>query len=217
VSSGGVSSGGVSSGGVSSGGVSSGGVSSGGVSSGGGPSGGVSSGGTAGSLPVPKTDCVVAVHADQCCTPAVAASAASMSADPCLVPYGLQVLPAVIAACPEAGLCHMRDCVFPSPPSRIAEPDPNNPGNCRIADECTTVADCTIATDIRFCCACPEAVPQKLGLANPCIVPPGPPVGFVCQNCVGVMCEPCPSSWAEICTGAGGAGYRTCVEVSPTP
>jgi hypothetical protein len=91
-------------------------------------------GGAAGSLsglPTPKTDCVVAVHADECCSQPVVASAAALSADPCLVPYGLERVPSVLTSCPAATRCSSLNCVFPSPTTRIAEPDPGSPGACR--------------------------------------------------------------------------------------
>jgi hypothetical protein len=186
----------------------------GGRANGGEASGGASRAGAAGSLgggfPVPPTDCVVAVHADQCCSQAVAVSAASMPSDPCLVPYGLEFLPSVIAACPAAERCASLNCIFPPPPSRIAAPDPNSPGNCRLADECASAADCTIASDLTGCCACPGALPQELGLANPCISPPGPPAGFVCNTCGPVMCEACPPTPVTTCTGPNASGYWIC-------
>ena len=93
----------------------------GGTSTGGAPHAGASTAGAGGSfgggLPVPKAECIVAVHADQCCSPAVPVTAAAMAGDPCLVPYGLEYLPAVITACPAVVNCQAVDCVFRPPPS----------------------------------------------------------------------------------------------------
>ena len=179
------------------------------------PSGGAPSGGAGGSvgggLPLPRAECVVAVHADQCCTPPVAVSAAVMATNPCLVPYGLQSLPAAIRACPDAERCLMVDCISPAPPSRIAAPDPDAGGACRFVDECATLADCVVATDLRGCCGCPTVFPRALALANPCISPPGPPAGLACNTCGPVVCGACltPNPGGS-CTEVG--EYLTCME-----
>jgi hypothetical protein len=175
-------------------------------------------GGAAGSfsgLPAPKTDCVVAVHADQCCSQPVAASAAVLSADPCLVPYGLARVPSVLTGCPAAARCSSLNCTFPSPTTRIAALDPSSPGACRFADECATPTDCAVAAVLTGCCACPEVVPQKLALANPCLSPPGPPSGLACHGTCGpISCGACPSLSQPMCTGLlSPPGYLRCVDM----
>jgi hypothetical protein len=140
-------------------------------------------------------------------------AAEAMSANPCLVPYGLESLPATIAACPDAERCRMVNCIFPAPPSRIAAPDPASASGCRFVNECETVADCVVATDLRGCCGCPTVFPRDLALANPCISPPGPPAGLVCNTCGDVMCGPCLTPTpAGSCTPVG--DYLTCLDVS---
>jgi hypothetical protein len=178
---------------------------------------GASKGGAAGTyaggIPLPSTECVVAVHADQCCGQPVAVKTASLASDPCLIPYGLQYLPAVIAVCPAAQGCAQLRCAQPAPLSRIAAADPA--GNCRFANECANDADCTVASDLTGCCGCPEAVPKKLALVNPCISPPGAPAGVVCNQCGPVACSPCPSMPAAYCADANGSGTVVCVEAWP--
>jgi hypothetical protein len=160
---------------------------------------------------LPKTECLVAVHADTCCSPAIPVTAESMSADPCLVPYGLEFLPATLAACPEAARCQAVDCVFQPPPSRIAAPNPDVAGACRFVNECEIAEDCVVATDLRGCCGCPMVFPKALALANPCISPPGPPPGLACNTCTGVVCSPCPAPFPlGGCSSSG--EYRTCVQ-----
>ena len=187
------------------------------ASSGGAPSAGAPTGGAGGSfgggLPVPKAECIVAVHADQCCTPPVPVTAAAMAADPCLVPYGLEFLPATMAACPAVERCLAYDCGFSRPPSRIAAPDPASENGCRFANECATEADCIVATDVRGCCGCPAVFPKDLTLVNPCISPPGPPAGVVCNNnCSGVVCGPCPSPPPQVVCSQG-VDYLTCADM----
>jgi hypothetical protein len=138
-----------------------------------------------------------------------------MAADPCLVPYGLEFVPTVIAACPTAERCLAYDCGVPWPPSRIAAPDPTSASGCRFANECASPADCIVASDLRGCCACPNTVfPKDLTLVNPCISPPGPPAGVVCNDCSGVVCAPCPSQTLQVICGPSGA-YLTCGDVIP--
>jgi hypothetical protein len=165
-------------------------------------------GGTGGTLPPPQVDCVVAVHADQCCSAAIAAPASALQADPCLVPYGLQFTQAVATVCPAAEQCLMLNCIFPPPPTRMAAADAG--GSCQFVDECTSPADCTLAENLTYCCPCPEVFPSGLAEANPCISGGG--AGFACNNCGDVMCEACllPNP-VPTCT-VGTSGYRACTD-----
>jgi hypothetical protein len=191
------------------------------AASGGAPGAGAPSAGgagTGGSYPVPKTECVVAVHADQCCSPAVPVPTTALSADPCLVPYGYEYVADVRAACPAVVRCEAVDCVTQPPPSRIAVPDPTSETGCAFANECATRADCILGSDLRGCCSCPTAYPQALTLVNPCLSPPGPPPDVVCRDvsCNGVACGACPSPTpTAVCTAVLGE-YLTCLGVVPT-
>jgi hypothetical protein len=188
-----------------------------GGTAGGTATGGVSHGGMGGQtvrLPPPQTDCVVAQHADQCCSASVAVPAAALAADPCLVPYGLAYAPAVTAVCPAAERCLALNCAFPPPPSRMAA---MVGGACAFVNECTTAADCTTGTILTGCCSCPGVLPKGLDRANPCVSPPGPPSGLLCiRDCGPVSCGACPSPNPVANCLPLISGYRTCTDSAPS-
>jgi hypothetical protein len=171
---------------------------------------GAGSGGLGGSLPPPQADCVVAVHADQCCSQAVAVPSSALEVDPCLVPYGLQHTAAVAAVCPAAAQCMMLNCIFPAPPTRLAAASPTT-GSCELSGECTTSADCTLAENLTYCCPCPEVFPAGLPQANPCIS--GSTTDFACNGCGDVQCEQClPPYPVPACELNASGTFRVCVD-----
>ncbi|MFH2006242.1 MAG: hypothetical protein ABI333_06625 [bacterium] len=138
------------------------------------------------------TQCVAAIRVDNCCQQAFPATHADIAADPCLMywPHWWDEIP---TQCwdqwPE--WCDLVDCA-PSPPASRAMVC-GSEDSCDYIEECATVNECTLLTDHRQCCSCPEVWPASMVGHDPCIVPIGSTVPMDCrpQTCDQVLCDAC--------------------------
>lgn len=148
-----------------------------------------------GDLPRPTSGggpCVIAIRVDICCAQPVAATATQVNSDPCLVLYPSQGFP---GACSRRPDCSTVKCKPPVLTSRLMQATPG--GGCAFTSECSSSSQCTVATDVRVCCACPEAYPRKMVSNNLCLVPygDGPRAGPPCPN---------PNGCARVCAACFG-------------
>lgn len=134
--------------------------------------------------------CVVAIRTDNCCESAQPVKASAVALDPCLVLWPPKY--PIDEAC-EAKWetnCNELDCMSAPPLSRVAA---LVNGQCQFTDECTTVEDCTIATDLRHCCSCDQAYPKALLEVDPCLLTPNmasAPESCL-PDCSAVRCDEC--------------------------
>ena len=152
--------------------------------------------------------CVVARQVDACCSEPVALPLSRLESDPCMQ---LVSRFAEVSECPAASDCVLVACPEPTPTpplSRVAAPGGN--GSCNYADECTTDADCVVATNRDECCACPVVVPRGLIAVDPCWVPSGSAVPAACDACESTDCQACSAAPPAARCVDGGSGFRTC-------
>ncbi|MBN2192535.1 MAG: hypothetical protein JW751_06935 [Polyangiaceae bacterium] len=180
----------------------------GGALAGGTPSGGSASGGTAGTGAV--MGCYVAVQADACCTPPLAADSLA-SPDPCLVPYDDLYLNATLEACPDAQSCLWMNCIRVRPSSRVLTRD--HAGACVVTDECVHAAsDCVVASDRDRCCECPAVLPRVVVETDPCIVVGDEAPRIPCADCSSIRCAGCTGVLPNpACGPQGEFGLATCM------
>ncbi|MCA9671708.1 MAG: hypothetical protein KC503_39185 [Myxococcales bacterium] len=144
-------------------------------------------------IPPSNGECAVAIRVDDCCQAPQPVALADVLADECLVLWEDRYN--IPEACKKRWpkRCELVDCASAEPLSRVAK---RIGGVCKYADECTTNTDCTVATNTRTCCACPEVVPRALLPINECLhehnaTPSGPWPKRCLQPCPEVLCAPC--------------------------
>ncbi len=145
-----------------------------------------------------------------CCTSAVPVSSSEVVTDPCLRPFP-RVAAASEEVCPDPASCDMLCGPEPYPVPRLAAPGAND--ECEVVDECTTDADCRVATSYLDCCGCPHAFPAEMVASEPCIAksPPDPDAG--CADCSATNCAACPGDALVAACEPNDAGVRVCVPV----
>jgi hypothetical protein len=160
--------------------------------------------------PIDESVCVVARHADQCCSGPVPASLDDLSKDGCL--QRLERAPDV-RTCSAVSDCNKVACGASTPPtpSRVAR---RSGGSCAFANECESDADCVLATNEAYCCGCPEWVPRSLLAADPCFSTAAAAVSAECEACPPVSETACGACSATATVGRcidGGNGHKKCV------
>ncbi len=162
----------------------------------------------------PQGKCVIAVHVDNCCYPAVAVPEGQLKKDPCLVFYPPRQIP---AACKNQwpAACFHTSCTNKPPPTRLANPSAG--GGCAWGNECNVVGDCRLAVDARNCCQCARAFPKVLVASEDCIVDlaSSKPAPDRCrQHCGKVKCKPCGKLPAVSCVASAIPGLNVCAPTS---
>jgi hypothetical protein len=151
--------------------------------------------------------CVVARRVDQCCSMPIAATERDLDGDPCLQRWDRTP---DADACPGAQHCNLQICpeaFVLGTWTRVAE---RSGSSCVFKHECSTAADCTLASDRSKCCACPEWVPRQLLTDDACYVPEGQNPTAACNACVNALgCDTCAATTAGSCTES--AGWRKCL------
>lgn len=155
--------------------------------------------------------CVVARRLDECCGQWQAVTLLETQSDPCLVAYpgtGVPVQTQEQCTAQKPATCTPEPCVIDTPLSRVAQPIEGMEGQCESADECSTNAECVLATDAKgSCCACPESVPIAFVTPPGCYQPAGglqairiAPGGPACGPCVSVgICGACAEPTPAVC------------------
>lgn len=155
-----------------------------------------------GGVSEPPGACLVVRRVDQCCSIPFAASVREVERDPCLQHWERSPN---VTECPAAQRCSLMTCpeTFQGGTwTRVAEVSGTT---CRFAHECTTDADCALASDRYQCCSCPQSVPTKLVVEDACYGD-----GETCDSCTDVFpCDACPSASTAHCSEDSN-GLRKC-------
>jgi len=152
--------------------------------------------------------CIVARRVDECCSIPIAATERALEQQPCLQRWDRAP---DVAACPAAQQCNLRTCpdtFVLGPWTRVAE---RSGSSCVFKHECSTVADCTFASNRSKCCACPEWAPRQLLGKDPCYVEDGRSPARSCDLCVDTLpCDACAARTAGRCADDG-TGWKKCL------